>query len=196
MLAKKFFSYEQTTESLLESIGAHERSIVALQQRKEELSQKYSSLVHENLVINDCKGSKADDTLQQRKEALSSEINDKQLKKEEIMTWVKRRFETMVGKQVDQSSTEKTFKALCDLVKAEAVKLAGVSLEGKVQTFGVRLKKLVREKSMEEISMKLRETEEMNESNLIEEEFMNTERQNLYKKGFNIKPARRESHLR
>jgi cell fate (sporulation/competence/biofilm development) regulator YmcA (YheA/YmcA/DUF963 family) len=51
----------------------------------------------------------------------------------------------------------------------------------------------VKEMSAEEISLRIRETEEMNESNLAEEEFMQTSRQNVIKKGFSIKHVKRES---
>ena len=77
------------------------------------------------------------------------------------MTWVKRRFQAMTRESTlgGTAKIEDLFKALCQTVKAEAVRLADVSLDEKVQTWGVRMKKLVREKSVEEISMKMRETE-------------------------------------
>jgi hypothetical protein len=43
--------------------------------------------------------------------------------------------------------------------------------------------------------MRLRETEDMNESNLVEEEFIKNSRQNIAKKGFNIKHYKRESKV-
>lgn len=58
---------------------------------------------------------------------------------------------------------------------------------------GVRMKKLVKELSAEQLSLRLRESEEMNESNAAEEQFIKTSRQNLMKKGFNIKHIKRDS---
>jgi hypothetical protein len=63
----------------------------------------------------------------------------------------------------------------------------------KAQITGIRLKKMVKELSAEELSLRVRETEEMNESNLIEEEFMQSSRQNILKKAFSIKHLKRES---
>lgn len=54
------------------------------------------------------------------------------------------------------------------------------------------MKKLVKEYTMEELSLKARETEEMNESILCEEEYINNSRANIMKKGFAIKQLKKE----
>ena len=58
---------------------------------------------------------------------------------------------------------------------------------------GVRMKKIVKEMTAEELSLRLRETEDMNESNLIEEDFIKHSRSNIAKKGFSIKQFKRDS---
>lgn len=60
-------------------------------------------------------------------------------------------------------------------------------------TMGVCLKKMVREKSAEELSVQLRESQDMNESNLVEEEYIRSSRQVIHKKAFTIKHIKKES---
>ena len=58
---------------------------------------------------------------------------------------------------------------------------------------GVCMKKVVRERSPEELSIRLRDTQDMNDSNLIEEEYIKTSRKNVQKKQFTIKQIKRDS---
>lgn len=57
---------------------------------------------------------------------------------------------------------------------------------------GVCMKKMIRETSAEELSIRLRESQEITDSNLVEEEYIKTSRQVIYKKGFNIKQVSRK----
>lgn len=59
---------------------------------------------------------------------------------------------------------------------------------------GVCMKKMIRETSAEELSIRLRESQEMTDSNLVEEEYIKTSRQVIYKKGFNIKQVSRKEY--
>lgn len=60
LLTAKFFSYEETAESLLEAINEHEKRIEALTIKKAALTDHYQALLNENYAITDSKDQAGD----------------------------------------------------------------------------------------------------------------------------------------
>ena len=80
MLTSKFFSYEQTAETLLESISENELRIQQLATKKAVLQDKLRTALNEELIIGNGKDSRGEGEIcQQKKEAVLQDINEKNL---------------------------------------------------------------------------------------------------------------------